>query len=678
MQVVLDVENTVTERDGKKHFDPFEPTNTLVMVGVLLGDNDSKVFTINHTEKDPDDVSELKSILGNCTCLVGHNLVHDLVWLWECGFKYDGPIYDTMVAEYVMLQGVKDAVSLDACSERHNLIVKKQDTLKKYLADGVSVDEVPHAELTDYLIDDLRATYHLKKIQTAALASAEYSSLRPTIDLSNKVTACLARMNQRGFAVDREALAAVRLEYETEQATLRKELQEQAQELMGDYPINLNSPAQLSSLVYSRVPKDKKLWADEFAERMSGPDHRRTVSRLSDVVYKKKAIQCSTCRGSGKTYKTKKNGERWAKPTKCPACVGEGYLYENRGEIAGLKFMPPRSSWVTADGFSTGKDELTVLSATAASLNDSKAKSFLDKMMRLNAISSYLSAFVNGIDTFTKPDGKLHVQLTQTITATGRFSGRNPNMQNMPRGSTFPIKKSFRSRWANGLVLEADFAQLEFRVAAFLSQDETAMKEILEGTDVHAYTSKVITEAGQPTSRQEAKAHTFAPLFGATGYGRTQAEAAYYHHFIAKYAGIAAWHQSLAKSALNKGFISTPSGRQFAFPNITRRRNGNPSEFTRIKNYPVQSFATADIVPFTLLYIEHLLKGMQSCIVNSVHDSLVIDVHPDELEQVKYVIKRANNSLVTLINKQWDIDFNVPLLLECKIGPNWLEVKDVA
>ena len=191
-------------------------------------------------------------------------------------------------------------------------------------------------------------------------------------------------------------------------------------------------------------------------------------------------------------------------------------------------------------------------------------------------------------------------------------------------------------------VLEADFAQLEFRVAAFLSQDKTAMKEILEGTDVHAYTAKVITEAGQPTSRQEAKAHTFAPLFGATGYGRTQAEAAYYHHFITKYAGIAAWHQSLAKSALNKGFISTPSGRQFAFPNITRRRNGNPTEFTRIKNYPVQSFATADIVPFTLLYIEHLLKGMQSCIVNSVHDSLVIDVHPDELEQVKYVIKRLS------------------------------------
>jgi DNA polymerase I-like protein with 3'-5' exonuclease and polymerase domains len=85
--------------------------------------------------------------------------------------------------------------------------------------------------------------------------------------------------------------------------------------------------------------------------------------------------------------------------------------------------------------------------------------------------------------------------------------------------------------------MEADFAQLEFRVAAFLSQDPVAMKEVSEGFDVHSYTAKVISDAGQETSRQVAKMHTFAPLYGATGYGRTPAEAAYYTHFMEKYQG---------------------------------------------------------------------------------------------------------------------------------------------
>ena len=122
-------------------------------------------------------------------------------------------------------------------------------------------------------------------------------------------------------------------------------------------------------------------------------------------------------------------------------------------------------------------------------------------------------------------------------------------MQNMPRGGTFPVKKVFVSRFDGGKILEADFAQLEFRAAAYLSQDEVAIEEVSTGFDVHAYTAKVISDAGQPTSRQDAKAHTFAPLYGATGYGRTKAEAAYYEHFTAKYKGVAAWHSRLAKEA---------------------------------------------------------------------------------------------------------------------------------
>jgi len=199
--------------------------------------------------------------------------------------------------------------------------------------------------------------------------------------------------------------------------------------------------------------------------------------------------------------------------------------------MAGLGFAAPSKKWVSANGFSTGKDNLDALVATAKNNKMDHAVSFLTDLKRLSAVSSYLSSFVEGIDVFTKEDG---------------FRGRNPNMQNMPRGGTFPVKKVFVSRWDGGKIMEADFAQLEFRTAAFLAQDETAMDEIATGFDVHSYTAQVISDAGQPTSRQDAKAHTFAPLFGATGYGRSKAEQAYYEHFTEKYKGVAAWHKSLA------------------------------------------------------------------------------------------------------------------------------------
>ena len=181
-------------------------------------------------------------------------------------------------------------------------------------------------------------------------------------------------------------------------------------------------------------------------------------------------------------------------------------------------------------------------------------------------------------------------------------------------------------------------------------------------------------------SRQDAKAHTFAPLYGASGFGRTEAEASYYQQFTTKYKGISEWHKRLANEILNTGKIKTPSGREFAWPDVQRRRNGSVTYFTQIKNYPVQSFATADIVPISLIYIDKLLEAnkMESCIVNTVHDSIVIDVHPNEVDKVIRIVKATNDNLINIVNTKWNIDFNVPLLLEAKIGDNWLDTKDVA
>ena len=690
MKLTLDIEHTVTKRDGKIHFDPFEPTNAIVMIGTLTDTGEEKLFTLYHNSSHGQpieadgtglisfDAARVQKLLDRATVLIGHNIVHDLVWLWESGFQYNGPVFDTMLAEYILQRGQKQPLSLEVCAERYDLDTKKRGTLKEYLSKGVSVADIPHEELSEYLSADLHATQELCDTLYKRLRTNPNSTLMEPVVMSNRVALSLARIYQRGFKIDQAALEKVKREFETEKEELVETLDAQVSQLMGDVPINLNSPEQLSCVIYSRKPKDKRKWADEFSHGMAKINFDKMVSTLSDKVYKSRAVQCAACYGSGKIRKTKKNGSPFARPTKCSACDGVGYLFRPTKELAGLKFSAPNVKWISAHGFTTGKSNLEMLENIAFGKNMTDEALFLKNVRRLSALDTYLSSFVDGIKSFTKVDGMLHVQLTQHMTATGRFSGRNPNMQNMPRGGTFPIKRVFISRFDRGRILEADFAQLEFRTAAFLSQDETAMREVSEGFDVHSYTAKVISDAGLPITRQEAKAHTFAPLYGATGYGRGESVAAYYRHFVRKYKGISEWHSRLAAEALNTGVVKTPSRREFAFPDVTRRWNGDPTHFTQIKNYPVQSFATADIVPLALLYMEELLQGKQSCIVNTVHDSIVIDVHPEEEEYVVGVIENTNKSLPALIFRQWGVDFNVPLLLEAKIGNNWLDTKDLS
>ena len=683
MRNVLDVENTTTKRDGKTIMDPFEPGNTLTQVGVLDVDNwkNENIFTLDHVEyKDNSGNGRkvLQSILDMTTLLIMHNAQHDLMWLWECGYKYDGPIYDTMLAEYLLVRGQKIPVGLEACAERRQLDFQKDDTLKRYFKEGYNTNEIPLNELSFYLRHDLLTTRELFLHQEHDYAQPESASLLPVREVTFNTCKTLTRMYMSGFCVDNNALEVVRKEFQNEKAQIEERLQQQVRELMGDTPINLNSPEQMSQVVFSVEINNKKEWAALFDYVETQEEFKEAVKANSTPIRRTKAFTCPTCNGEGKTYKVKKDGTRFKKPNKCKDCDARGYQLTKINKIAGLCFAAPSKKWVSANGFSTSKDNLDVLIATAKNNGMDSAVDFLTDVKRLSAISSYLSSFVDGIDIYRKPTtGMLHVQLTQSVTSTGRFSGRNPNMQNMPRGGTFPVKRVFVSRWNNGKIMEADFAQLEFRTAAFLAQDEVAMEEIATGFDVHSYTAQVITDAGEPTTRQEAKAHTFAPLFGATGYGRSKAVAAYYEHFTEKYQGVAKWHKKLADEAMRFMKITNVSGRQYAFPDVTRRSNGSVTHFTMIKNYPVQGFATGDVVPVVLCEIERRLMDMHSCLVNSVHDSVVIDVHPDETEVVIQTIKDMNEDLNSLVEKAYGVTMNVPLLLEAKLGDNWLDMVDV-
>ena len=682
MRLVLDVENSVTWRDGKIFNDPFEPTNTLTQVGMVNADNHKELHIVTLDHNDAKDTSGsgralIQSVLDMTTLLIMHNARHDLMWLWESGFTYNGAIYDTLLAEYLLLRGQKGALSLSACAIRRELVEQKEDYLSVCIKQGINTNETDLSKLSLYLRADLLTTSELFHSIESDYANTEATSLGTVRDVTFQTCKTLTRMYMSGIRVDLNELERVRVLFEDERSELETRLHHKVRELMGDTPININSPEQMSQVVFSVRIDNKKDWAGLFEFTKTPEEFRSAVKANGSTIYRTKAFTCPTCEGLGKTYKTKKDGTKFSKPNKCKDCDARGFQLTQTQQVAGLRFSPPNKKWASANGFSTSKDKINLLISTAKTHKKDEVVSFLQDYLRFSAISSYLSTFVDGIGVYAKDDGFLHATLTQSVTATGRFSGKEPNMQNMPRGGTFPVKRVFVSRWDGGKICEADFAQLEFRAAAFLSQDKIAMDEINTGFDVHSYTAKVISDAGQPTTRQQAKEHTFAPLFGATGYGRSKAEEAYYIQFIAKYKGVAAWHKNLGEEAMRFNKITNVSGRQYAFPDIERRSNGSVTHFTMIKNSPVQGFATGDVVPVVLNDMYKRLEPMQSCLVNTVHDSMVIDIHPDETDQVLGMINNMNEGLTDLVESVYGIRMNVPLLLEAKIGPNWLDTVDV-
>jgi DNA polymerase I-like protein with 3'-5' exonuclease and polymerase domains len=124
--------------------------------------------------------------------------------------------------------------------------------------------------------------------------------------------------------------------------------------------------------------------------------------------------------------------------------------------------------------------------------------------------------------------------------------------------------------------------------------------------------------------------------------------------------------------------VKLPSGREFVFPNTQRKRDGTVTNFTAIKNYPVQGFATGDIVPAVLVEVHRKLSEaeLKSCVVNSVHDSIVIDVHPAEKDRVKAIMDSINADLTRFVSTKFNVDINIPLCMEGSIGSTWLQQDD--
>jgi len=677
MITTIDVETSYqkTEAGG---FDPspFNPNNILVSVGI----NDEYYFT-NHSERvDEGCFHKIQKILDETKILVGHNIKFDLSWLLEAGFTYTGNVYDTMIAEYVLNRGVRKSLTLLMCCQRRKLDAK-DDAVKEYMDRGVSFENIPAEIVEQYGKIDVAITRQLFDSQMADLRTDKHKGLLKTIKVMNEFLIVLTDMERNGINVNLDDLKQVEKEYRAEFAYLKQKIDKIVYDKMGDTKINLGSPEQLSWLIYSKKPKDKHEWAkifntgvDKFTKKnkkrpkFSFAQFRTLVANNSEPIYKTIASQCLHCNGKGVVRKIKVDGTPYKKYSKCDECNGEGFTYAKMAKLAGFNQRPRSVYDVSDSGFKTDRLTLNKIAGEA----EGEFKDFIDSILRHNAISTYLNTFVEGLQNFTNDNGLLHPKFMQAVTATGRLSSRDPNFQNQPRGNTFPIRKVIQSRFEGGQIIEVDFAQLEFRTAVFLAQDKQGMEDIKNKIDVHRFTADVIG-----VSRQDAKAHTFKPLYGGTT--GTDAEKKYYKTFAEKYKGISKWHEELQTQAITYKRIKLPTGREYAFPYAERMPWGGSSYGTQIKNYPVQGLATADIVPLACIKIYKLMneQKVKSLLINTVHDSIVADVYPGEEAVMSKIFDEGTASVIPALDEYYGINFNVPLDTEIKMGYDWLNMKEV-
>jgi DNA polymerase-1 len=152
----------------------------------------------------------------------------------------------------------------------------------------------------------------------------------------------------------------------------------------------------------------------------------------------------------------------------------------------------------------------------------------------------------------------------------------------------------------------------------------------------------------------------------------------YFSEFFNIYTGIGEWHQVLMEGVIRDKTVTLPSGRQYYWPDAQRRPGGGCTYATNVKNYPVQGHATADVVPISIITIDQELKkrGLKALLINSVHDSVVLDCPEDEVDEVMGILFDKMINVAKEFFRRYGYQFTVPLNCEIKVGVNWLEGKE--
>ena len=333
-----------------------------------------------------------------------------------------------------------------------------------------------------------------------------------------------------------------------------------------------------------------------------------------------------------------------------------------------LGIKPPKK---TQTGFSTSAEVLE-------SLQDEYP--IVKKILEYRSYEKLRSTYVDALPQFINPrTSRIHCTFNQSVTATGRLSCQDPNLQNIPIRSEEgkKIRHAFKPQSDEYLFLASDYSQIELRLLAHLSQDPALLFAFNHGEDVHAYTASIVFDVPlnevTPQMRYQAKAVNFGILYGQQAFGLSQElsidfkqASKFINTYFERYPKVKEYLDEMKKKARELGYASTITGRKRPIPEIDNKNPmiRNAAERLAI-NTPLQGTA-ADLIKIAMIKIHDAIaqSGVPAKMILQIHDELVFEVHKDSIEPLSSMVKQTMESVFTL---------SVPLEVDISVGKNWGE-----
>ena len=509
---------------------------------------------------------------------VGQNLKYDLLVLSHYGVEVAGPLFDTMLAHYVVQPEQRHNMDLLAEKYLHYRTIPIEALIGSGRTQRNMADLEPK-EIVDYACEDADVTLRLYPILKQEMEKYEVTSV--FIDIEMPLLPVLARMERNGVCLDTAALEETGRNFTERMQQLETEIYE-----LAGHEFTITSPKQVGAVLFDEL-------------------------QISAKVKKTKTGQYST----------------------------------------------------SEEVLETLRDKHPIV----------------EKILQHRALKKLLSTYVEALPKLINPEtGHIHTSFNQAVTATGRLSSSNPNLQNIPvRGEDGrEIRRAFVPE-SGEVFFSADYSQIELRIMAHLSEDEHMVADFNSGLDIHAATAarifhKTVEEVDRD-ERRKAKTANFGIIYGISAFGLSErmsvsrAEAKeLIENYFSTYPKVREYMNESIERAKETGYITTQFGRRRYLADINA---GNATvrgyAERNAVNAPIQGTA-ADIIKLAMIAIDRRLRKEQlkARMILQVHDELNFSVPPTELEQVRHLVVEEMERAFQM---------RVPLVAECGEGTNWLE-----
>ena len=340
------------------------------------------------------------------------------------------------------------------------------------------------------------------------------------------------------------------------------------------------------------------------------------------------------------------------------------------GEILFEKLMLP-SGKKTKSGWSTNAETLEKLRGK---------HEIVDKILEFRQLSKLKSTYADGLGKVIGPDGRIHTSFQMTVTATGRLSSTEPNLQNIPVRTELgaEIRKMFVAPRGSVLV-DADYSQIELRLLAHISGDQVMQKAFLDGEDIHAVTASQVF--GVPLKdvtklqRSRAKAVNFGIVYGISAFSLAQNIHVYQNEakeyidtYLEKYSGVREYMKSIIAQAKTDGYVTTLFGRRRPLPELKSANYNIRSFGERVaRNTPIQGTA-ADVIKLAMVHVWRRLREekLAAKLILQVHDELIVECPESEAVRVTAILTEEMENVV---------HYSVPLTADAQAGRSWSDAK---